>query len=458
MAKYDTVVVGGTAVLPGRGAVRADIGMTNGRIAAVGELDPAEADEVVDASGKLVLPGAIDAHFHLGIYRDLAADTSSETTSAVAGGVTTILSYFRTGHHYLNRTGPYADVFPEVLAVTAGLSRCDFGYHLAPMTDAQVDEIPALVAEHGVQSFEYTMSGAYDLGHLMRMMEKITEANRTHGDRRVSLSIHAEQPELIRVFVERTQGQQWSNPLEEYSHGRPPLTERLAVTEAGVLAEATRCPVNFLHLSSAEALEAALKVRRENAGVDVRLETTLHHLALTYERYGDQRGKVNPPIRSEADLERLWQGMVAGDIDWVCSDHACCSEEHKEGELWSALPGFGGTALLYPVMLTEGLRRGLSLERVVDLVATNPARAYGLYGRKGALVVGADADVAVVDAETEAEVTTDRLLSAQDHTPFAGMKLTGWPERTLLRGVTVFRDGAVVGEPTGSYLSRPLLP
>lgn len=481
MARFDTVVAGGTAVLPVHGPVRADIGVSGGRIAAIGELgagSPSDvADEVIDADGKLVLPGAVDAHFHIGIYRDLATDARTETASAVTGGVTTVLSYFRTGQHYLNKTGPYHRILPEVVALTRGNAYCDVGYHLAPMTGGQVAEIPELAAR-GTASFKYymfykgmnlagdardeggaaayTMSDAYDLGHLYQIMEQVAAADAAHHDRRVSLSIHAEQPELIRIFVDRAAATGYRNPLEEYSNARPPFTERVAVHEAGLLAAQTGCPVNFLHLSSADALEAALEVRRRFPELDIRIETTLHHLALSYERYADQRGKVNPPIRSGADAERLWQGVRAGEVDWVVSDHACCSEENKGGALWSALPGFGGTALLYPVLLTEGRRRGLPLERIVDLACTAPARAYGLVPRKGALTVGGDADLAVVDMDAEEPVTAERLGSAQDYTPFEGIKLTGWPVRTLVRGRTVYRDGAIVGEPAGEYLPRPV--
>ena len=156
MTRFDTVVLGGMAVLPGRGAVRADIGVRDGRISAIGEgFSSSDADEVVDAGGKLVLPGAVDAHFHLGIYRDITEDTRSETVSALAGGVTSIISYFRTGSHYLGKSGPYAEIFPEVLEATNGHSYVDYGYHLAPMTRDQVGEIGRLASEEGVASFKY---------------------------------------------------------------------------------------------------------------------------------------------------------------------------------------------------------------------------------------------------------------------------------------------------------------
>jgi dihydropyrimidinase/allantoinase len=469
---FDAIVRNGRVVLPRRGATAIDIGIRDGRIAALGEgLDGAE--EIIDADGLVVLPGAVDAHCHLGIYRSLAEDADSETLSSLAGGVTTVLSYFRTGSHYLEKQGPYAEIFPEVLEAVDGHARTDYAFHLAPMTSEQVREIPDLVERHGVSSFKYymfykgldlsgvgdataeRMSDTYDLGHLYEIMEAVERVGpRPDGGRR-SLSIHAEQPELIRLFMERVRAEAALEGLEAYSAGRPPLTERLAISEAGVLAAATRCPINLLHLSSAEAIDAAVELRHARPDLDVRLETTLHHLALSYETYNDQRGKVNPPIRSEADREALWRAVRAGEVDWVCSDHACCSEADKEGDMWAAQPGFGGSALIYPFLLTEGPRRGLGLERIADLVAHHPARAYGLTPRKGEIAVGADADLAIVDLDTVRTVTPEILLSAQEFTPFAGMRLTGWPQTTMLRGRVVYRDGEALGPAAGRYLNDP---
>jgi dihydroorotase-like cyclic amidohydrolase len=242
MGRFDTVVLGGQTVLPGQGLVRADVGITDGRISAIGEdFASGDADEVVDATGKLVLPGAVDAHFHLGIYRDITEDTESETLSSLAGGVTSVISYFRTGSHYLEKSGPYADIFPEVLQATNGHSRVDFGYHLAPMLRDQIGEIERLATEDGVTSFKYymfykgldlsgassdasgyTMSENYDLGHLFEIMEQVAKAQgeRTDGSR-ISLSIHCEQPELIRVFSERVKEEGVLSGLEAYSASWP---------------------------------------------------------------------------------------------------------------------------------------------------------------------------------------------------------------------------------------------
>ncbi|ACZ89347.1 dihydroorotase [Streptosporangium roseum] len=469
MTRYDLLVKNGTLVLPYHGEIRADLAVSGGRIVVVGE-DLDGAEEVIDATGKVVLPGAVDAHFHIGIYRDMALDAFEETRSSLVGGATTVLSYFRTGRHYLDRTGPYGTIFPEVLAAVGGRAWTDYGFHLAPMTIEQIEEIPRLVAEHGITSYKYymfykgfdlaansrdaqafTMGDEYDLGHLFLIMEKLAEVQRSRPDRRLSLSLHCEQSELMRVFIDRVRRSGAVQNLRAYSEGRPPLTEQVAIAEAAAIAAHTGADVNFLHLSSAEALEAASRTPG-------RRETTLHHLCLDHDDLdarGELGGKVNPPIRTRAHNEALWEGVRDGRIDWVASDHACCMEEHKGDDLWPAHPGFGGTALLYPVLFSEGhLRRGLPLSRIAEVASANPARAYNLWGRKGSLAVGFDADLTVVDPSATRTVTADLLLSGQDHCPFEGVEVTGWPTTTVVGGRIAFHDGEAVGRPSGSYLHR----
>ena len=477
MARYDLIVGGGTLVLPYVGTRRADIAAKDGRIVAVAEgLAPQDAQEYVDATGKLVFPGAVDAHFHIGIYRPIGEDAESETRSALVGGVSTVVSYFRTGGHYLNKSGPYREIFPEVLRATEGHAYTDYGYHLAIMTSAQVGEVDWLAGEMGVASFKYymfykglnlnasstdtsslTMSDVYDLGHLYRMMQAIAAASEKYRDRgRISLSLHCEHAEIMRTLIDEVKAKGIEG-LEAYHLARPPFQERLAIAEATLLADVTGCPVNLLHLSSGEALGGGMKARRDYPGRDIRLETTLHHLALTTETAGGiERGKVNPPIRTREDNEALWAGVLRGDIDQVVSDHACCVLEHKQGGTWQAYAGFGGTALLYPIVFSEGRRRGLAPHRIAELVSANPARTTALYPRKGSLEVGADADIAVLDPELEAPVTTERLLSAQDHTAFDGFRVKGWPTHTIVGGRVQYRDGRVVGGTTGRYVRRPV--
>ncbi len=472
MTRYDLVIANGTVVLPGLGPARMDVGVRDGRIAAIaGSLPTAEASEIIDASGRLVLPGAVDSHSHIGIYRPFSADALSESTSAVAGGTTTMISYFRTGSHYLNKSGPYREIFPEVLQLSAGQFRCDYSYHVAPMTNAHLDEMEWLV-DQGVGSFklymfyksltlssdstkgrEYTMSDDYDLGYLYEIMERAAALSKARG-RRISLSLHCENPELIRTFIARMKAEGLTG-LEAYSRARPTLSEELAIEEAVVLSHAAGCPVNLLHLSSGAAITKGIEVKRRYPGDDILLEATLHHLMLNWHNAGGYTAKVNPPIRTSQDQEVLWAAVKNGDVATVVSDHACLTKDRKEGDFWAAWPGFGGTGFLYPVLLSEGvLKRGLPLERAVDLVSANPARFFGLYPKKGAIAVGSDADFAIVDLDTPRTVTAAGLHSAQDFTPFEGMRLSGWPVMTIVRGRVVFKDGEPHGAPSGEFQRR----
>jgi dihydropyrimidinase/allantoinase len=479
--KYELLIKGGTAVMPFHGTVRCDIGVREGKTVAIAdEIATNEAAQVVDARGKYVFPGAVDSHYHVGIYRPHSEDAESESRSALVGGVSTVISYWRTGHHYLNKTGPYKRIFPEVLSLSSGHFHTDYAYHIAVMTADQLEEVDWLVEHAGVGSFKfymfykaltlsadstkgsaYTMAENYDLGHLYELMTRVSAMAAKHRDRaRISLSLHCENPELIRVFIERAKKQGLTG-LKAYSEGRPPLTEKLSVHEAAILADATGCPINLLHLSSRDALQAGIDVRRHYPSHDIKLETTLHHLALDHEeldRVGiGVRGKVNPPIRTHEHSEFLWRGIQNGAVDTVVSDHACCGEEHKrEDDLWGSLPGFGGSSILYPVLLSEGChKRGISLHRVAELVSANPARNFGLFPRKGAIAIGCDADFAVVDMEKEQPITTELCQSAQDHTPFEGVMTKGWPTQTIVRGVVMLDNGKVNDRKLGEFIKRP---
>jgi len=477
MPKYDLAITGGTLIVPYLGELRADIGIRDGKVAAISSdpIGPSEADDAVDAAGKAVFPGAVDAHYHLGIYRDLAVDTESETTSSLVGGVTSVISYFRTGSHYLNKTGPYREILPEVLAAVEGHAKVDYGFHLAPITPEHIGEIPWLVNEMGVTSFKYfmfykgfnlasssrdtksfLMTEEYDLGHLFEIMEAVAAVDATSASR-VSVSLHCEQAELMRIFIERAKADPKLTGLREYSAGRPPLTERLSIEEAGVLADATNVRLNLLHLSSETALSTAVDLGRRYPDMDLRREVTLHHLALACDDLDGKGlgGKVNPPIRERSDNDALWDGLRRGHISWVASDHACCMEELKGDDLWPAAPGFGGTALLYPVLLSEGHhKRGIPLARIAEVASAAPAAAYNLYGRKGTIAVGADADLAVVDLDLTQTVTTELCRSAQDHCPFEGVEVTGWPVTTVVGGIAMLRDGEIAKTSPGKYLKR----
>ena len=464
-----------------------DIAVTEGRISDVADrIEPADGVAVHEGHGLLAFPGVVDAHQHWGIYNPLAEDTVSESRACAQGGVTTSLTYMRTGQYYLNRGGSYAEVFPEVLAAAQGRSHVDYGFHLAPMQASHIEEIPALVREHGVTSFKIFMfygshglhgrsteqnsflmippGERYDIAHfefVMRGVQAAREANPDIADQ-ISLSLHCETAEIMTAYTRLVEAEGTLSGLEAYSASRPAHSEGLAVTIAAYLAHETRLPtINLLHLSSAKAMEAAMLMARTFPHVDFRREVTIGHLLADINTADGIGGKVNPPLRPRADVEALWRHLLAGEVSWVVSDHACCKEELKFGEdrddVFAAKSGFGGTEYLLPGLVGEGLKRGLALSRVAELTAWNPARRLGL-PTKGDIAPGFDADIALVDPDRSYVVDPADSESTQQYTPFRGLEIGSTVVTTFLRGQTIFDDGKVVGAPTGRYLHRPTNP
>jgi allantoinase len=487
VSDLDLIITNVSVVLPGHDAPQAvDLGIKDGRFARIeAGLDPALADTVVDGQGRVAFPGVVDGHQHWGIYNPLPTDVASESRACAQGGVTTSLSYMRTGQYYLNKGGAYADFFPEVLAQTDGNALVDYAYHLAPMSKAQIDEIPSLITEHGVTSFKVFMfygshglhgrsadqssflmtpeGERYDYAHfefVMRGIQKAREENPEIADQ-ISLSLHCETAEIMAAYTKLVEEEGSLSGLPAYSASRPPHSEGLAVTIASYLAHETQLPtINLLHLTSRKAVEAALTMAAAFPHIDFRREVTVGHLLADCDTAHGVGGKVNPPLRPREDVEALWGYLLDGKIDWVVSDHACCKEELKFGEpkddVFLAKSGFGGAEYLLAGMVSEGSKRGLSFGRIAALTATNTAERYGLGGRKGAIKVGLDADLALVDVDHTWTVRAEDSESTQEYTPFEGAELTAKVTDTFLRGTRILTDGVVTdAAPAGEYLKRP---
>jgi len=462
-----------------------DILVTDGKITAIGPNLSADGAEIVDAAGKLVFPGVVDAHQHWGIYNPLGEDTVSESRASAQGGVTSAITYMRTGQYYLNKGGPYKEFYPEVLATSEGKAYIDYAFHLAPMSKQHIEEIPSLVEDHGVTSFKIFMfygshglhgrstsqseflmipeDENYNLAHFEFVMRGIQAAREKLPELapHISLSLHCETAEIMSAYTKLVEEEGTLTGLAAYSASRPQHSEGLAVTIASFLADETGLPnINLLHLSSAKALKAAMKMAEAFPHVDFRREVTIGHLLADIDTAHGLGGKVNPPLRPRDDVEALWEHMLAGNIDWVVSDHACCKDEQKFGDdrddIFAAKSGFGGTEYLLPGLITEGRKRGLSLRRIAELTSSNPASRYGLPG-KGRLVEGADADIAIVDPDAVWTVRAEDSESTQEYTPFEGFELGAKVTDTFVRGHRVLTDGVITGEPVGRYLQRPYL-
>lgn len=483
---YDLVIKNACLVRPREVSTPLrDVAVRDGKVVAVGVDLPVDGvSSVVDADGLLLFPGLVDAHMHVGIYQPLADDALSESRAAAMGGVTSSLNYMRTGQYYLNRGGPYADFFPEVLKLSDGRFYVDYAYHLAPMNGQHIDELPSLVDDFGVTSFKifmfygnYGLHGRsssqheflmidederYDVAHfefVMRGIEALS-ADRPAIRDRISLSLHCELGEIMNAYTRLVEREGTLDGLAAYSAARPPHSEGLAIWIASYLAYETDClNINLLHLSSRKALEAALMMQETFPHIDFRREATIGHLLLDTDAPAGPKAKVNPPIRPREDVEFLWEAVLDGLIDWVVSDHACCAAEKKvdgenPGDIFLAKSGFGGTEYLLSGLWTEGTSRGLSPNRIAELVCWNPSRRFGLLS-KGDIAPGFDADFALFDPNDSFVVRASESPSTQGYTPFEGVELGGRVRQTYLRGECIFDRGDVIGPPRGQYLRRP---
>ncbi len=463
-----------------------DLGIADGRFARVEPaIDPHDARTVIDGDGKLAFPGAVDAYQHWGIYNPLEEDARSESRAAAQGGVTTGITYVRTGAYYMNRTGPYAEVFPDVLSAAEGRAYVDYGFHVAPILRRHIGEIPDMISEFGVPSFKIFMfygthglhgrssdqssflmlgdDDSYDYAHfefVMRAIQKAREDDRFRGIADcISLSLHCETAEIMSAYTRIVEEEGRLKGLEAYSASRPPHSEGLAITIAAYLAHETALPtINLLHLSSRKAVEAAMMMANTFPHIDFRREVTIRHLLADIHTASGIGGKVNPPLRPREDVEALWEHLLRGDISWVVSDHACCREETKFGQprddVFAAKSGFGGTEYLLPGLISEGRRRGLPYQQITRLTSWNPARRFGLYS-KGTIAEGYDADFCLVDEDESVTVHAEDSESTQGYTPFEGFELTARVTDTFLRGHPVLADRRSVGEPRGQYVRRP---
>ena len=459
---FDLTLRGGRVVLPGRGVAECDIAIRDGRIAAL--LAPGESAasaQEVKLGGLVVMPGVIDAHLHLGHGADIARprvpkDADQESAGAAAGGVTCFIPY-------LMATEPFERILGEVIAVTEAGSRTDFGYHCIISTEEQLAGVPAYVSDWGAPSFKIFMNNRGGEGKRLGLPDiddgfllRLCEAAAANGG---MVCPHPESIEMAWVLRARVMeaDPEGKGGLASWNATRPPFVEADAVQRAAMVARITGAPLYIVHTSSAEALRAAL--RNREAGTRIFVETCPHYLTHDEGWEGGDVGKINPPLRSAADREALWQAVLAGDVDTIATDHVHRSIAAKSGGIWAASPGCPGMETLLPVLLSEGhAKRGLGLDRIAALTATNPARCMGLGHAKGAIAVGMDADFAVVDPAARWTLGRDAVVSAAGYSIYEGWQFTGRVVHTLVRGRFALRDGTLedgaVG--TGRYVRRRL--
>jgi dihydropyrimidinase len=444
MAQLDLAIRGGTLA----DGTRADIGIAGERVAQIG--GEFEATAEIDARGKLVLPGGVDAHVHLSNPpREGSAqggpawvdDFTSGSAAALAGGITSI------GNMTFPASGEsLREALARDTATVSSQAIADVFLHpvLTEPNPRNLSEIPRLLQD-GCSSIKVFLTNA----NFDRQLDGFLEAIRVAGASGLMSMLHCEDAAAV-DYATRRLVESGKTALQYFGESRPVSAEVVATQRAVAIAELTGAPIYVVHLSSRRALEVCVAARAR--GVAVYVETRPLYLYLTGELLdGPQAGRFvgQPPLREASDVQALWAGLSAGQVDTVCTDHAPWSLAAKldpAHTIEHLRPGVENLQLLMPMLYSEGVRRGrLSLQRLVEITSANAARLFGLYPRKGALGVGSDADVVVFDPERERTVTASMLKSNADYSVYEGWQVTGWPAVTIRRGEVVFRDDQVTG-------------
>jgi dihydropyrimidinase len=440
----------------------ADVGIRAGRIEQLGRALGAGAREI-DAAGRIVTPGGVDAHCHLDQPMAppvrMADGFDSGTRSAACGGTTTVIPFAAQQKGESLRAAVL-----DYHARAEGRAHVDYAFHLIvsdPTPTVLAEELPALIAE-GYTSFKVYMTYD-DLKLDDGQMLDVLEVARRHG---AMAMVHAENADCIEWLTRRLEAAGRTAP-RFHAQARPMLVEREATHRAIALAQLVDVPILVVHVSGKEAIEQIRWARGE--GLRVFAETCPQYLFLTAEdlgiddSYQGARCICSPPPRSKTNQEVIWQGLADGLFTVFSSDHAPFRYDAPEGKKpggqeapFRHIPnGIPGLETRMPLLYSQGVLQGrLSLNRFVELTATNPAKAYGLHPRKGTIAIGSDADLVIWD-EREVVLRNTALHHDVDYTPYEGRRLRAWPGMTLSRGEVVWDGREFLGRRGhGQFLRR----
>jgi dihydropyrimidinase len=465
MSKLDTIIRGGR-VATASDTVACDVGIRGGKIVALGE-DLGAADEVIDARAKLVLPGGIDSHVHLsqpsgpGIV--MADDFESGTRAAAFGGNTLVMPFCMQ-----QRGQSLRQAVKDYHALADGRCHIDVSFHLIisdPSPQVLGQELPALVGD-GYTSFKVFMTYADLALNDMQMLEVFSTARETGA----LVMVHAENYDAIRFLTDRLERAGKTAP-HYHAASRPIPVEREATHRAISLSEIVDVPIMIVHVSNREAME---EIRRaQQRGLKIYGETCPQYLVLTakdLEGLNMEGAKYvcSPPPRDHASQVACWEGLQQGVFSLFSSDHCPFRYDDPQGKLtpkgrtsFRWVPnGIPGVETRLPILFSEGVGKGrITLNEFVALSATNHARTYGLYPKKGTIAVGSDADITIWDPAREVTISQNLMHGGSDYTPYDGIAVRGWPISTMVRGQFVVRDGALVGnEGAGEYVAREKSP
>lgn len=452
----DTVIAGG-AVVTSTDVAERSIAIDDGKIVAVGDEDAIpDGDEVVDASGKVVMPGVVDPHVHIDEVPESRAGTyQAETGAAALGGVTTLIDFAFQGKDRDN-TEPGAPLIEGIRhkRAKAAEARVDFGLHGVLRRDDQetFDELePAIDA--GVTSFKMFRS-TYPIGVSNGF---IHEAFQHLADLDAVAALHTEDPDVCERIAERLKREGKSDAVH-YPDSRPDYAEAMAAEDAARMAVEAGVKYYGVHTSNRKA--AAVLDQFQDDGSNIRAETCTHYTIFDRTRH-EELGNlplIAPPLRTPDDIEAMFEYLDKGTLSTVSTDHSVYHEEYKEADSWWDAP-FGANSLQYSLPVFHEVavnRRDYSYPFLVRNMCSNPARTFGL-PEKGTLNPGTDADVVVFDPDRSFTVSADDNASNSTFSIYEGVEVEGAVEKTFVRGQLVADDGELVGEPgDGEFRERKL--
>ena len=443
------LIRGGT-IVNADGQRRADLLIVDERIAQIASSIPmTRGMEVIDASGKLVIPGGIDPHTHL--QPAFVDDLTSGSRAALAGGITTLGTFSAA-----RREETPIAALDRMTALIQQQAIADFVLH-TNAGSPRAEFLPFLteLVARGQPSIKVFMVGA-DFGTYLGAFVQLLEAARDAG---VVTLVHCEDGALLAAAVRRLTAEGRMS-LANYGASRPIIAEVAATQQATALCESTRAPMHVVHLSSARALDACRAAKR--SGLPFTVETRPLYIHLTEEAMRGPDAPLfvgQPPLRSRDDVEAMWSGLLDGTIDFLATDHAPWTREQKMDPALTIArvrPGVSNLQQMLPMYFSEGVgSRGLTLERFVATTSTNAAKRFGLYPRKGVIAEGSDADIVVWNPSKRDVVRAADDLSNSDYSVYEGREVTGWPEMTIRRGEIVARGTSITSTPgSGRLVSR----